>query len=41
MFDYTKLWCNAITAYNNSTSEWAKSYWLEVASKLAQNADKQ
>lgn len=37
MFDYEKLWCNAVTAYNNAKSEWAKEYWLEVASKLAQN----
>ena len=41
MFDYNRLWNNAMKAYENSQSEWAKNYWLEVASKLAQNLQKQ
>jgi len=27
-------------AYENAQSDWAKEYWLEVAAKLAQNAEK-
>jgi hypothetical protein len=41
MFDYNRLWNNAITAYTNAKSDWAKEYWLEVAFKLAQNIEKQ
>jgi len=28
-------------AYENARSDWAQEYWLEVASKLAQNIEKQ
>jgi hypothetical protein len=40
MFDYTRLLCNAMKAYENAKSDWAQEYWLEVAAKLAQNIDK-
>lgn len=40
MPDYIRLLCNAMKAYENAQSDWAKEYWLEVASKLAQNIDK-
>jgi hypothetical protein len=37
MFDYTRLLCNAMKAYENAKSEWAQEYWLEVIQKLSQN----
>lgn len=40
MIDYVKLLTNAMRAYENSTTEWAQSYWLEVCHKLMQNIDK-
>jgi len=39
MFDYPRLISNAMKAYENAQSDWAKEYWLEVAAKLAQNID--
>ena len=39
MFDYTRLLCNAMKAYENAQSDWAKDYWLEVIQKLSQNME--
>lgn len=36
---YIRLLNNAMKAYNNSKSDWAQDYWLEVCSKLAQNIE--
>jgi hypothetical protein len=37
--DYIRLLNNAMLAYNNSKSDWAQDYWLEVIQKLLQNME--
>lgn len=38
--NYVRLLNNAMKAYENSKSEWAQEYWLEVCQKLIQNIEK-
>ncbi|WP_287009408.1 hypothetical protein [Alteromonas sp.] len=40
MPDYNRLINNAMNAHNRAQSEWAKKFWLEVATKLTQNVQK-
>lgn len=37
--DYIRLINNAMLAYNNSKSDWAQEYWLDVIQKLIEGME--